>query len=951
MFTKALQKPVPWRVSYRGAADFLRERYAEVYGWCLQITGNEVQEAEDLIQDAFILLSHAKTSAEDLRNPEGYIYVILRNLHRSRYERERRHIPLEILDYDCARLGLSVTDSSHLLIVADQLRRICEFACERKETSRAGSVLILRFFHGYYPTEIANILVSSRQSVEEYLRAIRKEARDSLARTAKPVLRDVKATAEKATAAVCSRTSTAIQRLEDAGPELAEPPSGQILVPQTTETVLDEFRRQIFASCSSPCPGSSVLAKWYRLEAVSPLPTDLLAHIVSCWRCLSEVNRLLNLAPLNSRDPSDSAGKQSGSGFTVFSRRSSKKGKGAGNDRLKRLDRLAAELFEHRPESLCVAVNGRPVATQSLTGTRSEITVRLQQSTGIDFVEVFSEQDVRLLMLPIRELPPNGPFEQSTVARLSEGRELTATFRHTSPWPSVCVSYSSADVREVAEISTSPSVRSPQLGTERWSWPVWRPTWRWVGASLSLLAMCLYLVEQTRYDTAEARTLVGRCTTWENEVRQPAANVVRQRFDFWERSSPQALHETVEVWRGSGRRSRLAQHLDRAGHVLGTSDRPPLRDTEAQPDRIWQFEPSAESFAAFTRPQERLLVRRHGEASDVEADQITLTLDLLTHRPTAEILRVNGREFEFVETGFDSVPTTDSPLALSAVQPPEHRHAVGAIPTSSAPLLPTKAELELSELQARVALHALRADLQDGVRYRQKPDGVAVEIVVDRDGREKTIAALERVPLVRPRFRVVEDLALTAETASEAPASPPKEEPPRFEPLMEPYLRHQLGSAAAVNEVMAAAARASDDLLHRAVALSELSQRYPAETIAALTPEARLELLRLVQSDLAELEIERRNFQQIVVELVRPVASATIDPGKKDTGENWTASAAELLETAQTLHRFCSSLFVQTTEPPADSLSNLTERVVAIEERLQTEAARLQRNLVAHVGQ
>jgi len=244
-YSKDVQKPVPWPDHSGSAADFVCERYAEVFAWCLQITGDDVHEAEDLIHDAFILLSHSSVSLEDLRNIKGYIYTILRNLHRSRYERGRRHVPLPILDYDSARIGLSVVDSSHLVIVADQLRRICQFACERKETSRAGSVLILRFFHGYYPSEIAAILVSSRRSVEEYLRAIRQEALDFLAARAKPILCVVKATA-------------------DSHPR-------RTLATDTTETLLEDLRQHIFASCSSPCPSSTSLVRWYRPEANSPV--------------------------------------------------------------------------------------------------------------------------------------------------------------------------------------------------------------------------------------------------------------------------------------------------------------------------------------------------------------------------------------------------------------------------------------------------------------------------------------------------------------------------------------------------------------------------------------------------------------------------------------------------------------------------------------------------------
>jgi RNA polymerase sigma factor (sigma-70 family) len=927
-----MQEPASCTAPYSTAADFLRLHYAKVFAWCLQITSNDIHEAEDLIQDAFVLLSNASVSAEDLRNIEGYIYTVLRNLHRSRFERRRRHVPLPILEYDCARLGLSVTDSSSLLIVADQLRRICRFACERKETSRAGSVLILRFFHGYYPTEIAAILLSSRESVEEYLRTIRREACDFLAGTAKTALLNIKA----------KGTTEGLA----AGSALAE---------ETTETLLDELRRYIFDSCSSTCPGSLALARWYRPEAVSPLPVQVLAHIASCPRCLEEVSRLLKLLPLDTRNPSDSAGKQSGSDFTVFSRRSSKKRRRAGSDNLKRLVRVAGDLFEHKPERLLIAVNGQPIAAQPVVGPRSEITLRLRQSAGIDFIEVFSEQDVRLLMISIRELPPDGPFEQSAITRLSGDRELRATFQYTSPWPSVHVLYLSQAPPHLAEAPT-PTDGQLQNAEQHWRWtlrrPSWHPVWRWSGATVSLIAMAFYLMEQARYNTAEARSLVAECAAWEDAVRFPTLSVVRQRFDFRERTASGTLHDTVEVWRGAGRYGRFARHLDPSGHVLGTSEEIPLR-VGHQANQMWQFDPSAETFAAFTQPQEKLRVFDSGQTSEVEAAQITLSVDNQTRRPVGAVLYSQGLEFEFVETDFDLLPANSSPLATLVGRPPEPKRVVPTTAVDAAPALPTKAELEMAELQARIALHALRADRQDGVQFQQTVDGVTVDILVEtRKDQDEIVAALRQAPLVRPRFRVLADFALSAgASASTAATSSPVQQPTRYPPLMEPYLRDQLASAEAVRDVMSAAAGSADDLLHRAFALSRLSGRYPSSAIATLSSGARLEVLRLVEGHLADMEIESNNFRTTVIDLIRPVAATSEPASTSEAGTDWTASAAELLHTANTLHEICSSLFVDKTQPPDGSLATLARRIITLDQQFHAETESLQRNFTAHIAQ
>jgi len=57
-----------------------------------------------------------------------------------------------------AETGLRTIDPRDQIQVHDELRRVYQYACARKETSKAGSVLILRFFHGYYPSEIAKLL-------------------------------------------------------------------------------------------------------------------------------------------------------------------------------------------------------------------------------------------------------------------------------------------------------------------------------------------------------------------------------------------------------------------------------------------------------------------------------------------------------------------------------------------------------------------------------------------------------------------------------------------------------------------------------------------------------------------------------------------------------------------------------------------------------------------------
>src|SRR5262249_27046734 len=144
---------------------------------------------------------------------------------------------------------------------------ICTYACSRKETSRAGSVLILRFFHDYYPTEIAQVLRSSRHCVDQWQRLARSELKLFLT---KPVrLRFVSAN---------SRV--------------------RILHPNFSTVDVDplaELRRIIFQSRQGECLSPEELRDIYETGKDEALTTSTIGHIASCRSCLDQVNELLQL--------------------------------------------------------------------------------------------------------------------------------------------------------------------------------------------------------------------------------------------------------------------------------------------------------------------------------------------------------------------------------------------------------------------------------------------------------------------------------------------------------------------------------------------------------------------------------------------------------------------------------------------------------------------------------
>jgi DNA-directed RNA polymerase specialized sigma24 family protein len=103
---------------------------------CVAYLTNQESAADDLVQDAFVPWMLSRSRLDEIENIDAY-----------------------------------------RMQATEELHQICAYACFRKESSKAGSVLILRFFHNYFPTEIAGVMNSSRNCVDQWQRLARREAK------------------------------------------------------------------------------------------------------------------------------------------------------------------------------------------------------------------------------------------------------------------------------------------------------------------------------------------------------------------------------------------------------------------------------------------------------------------------------------------------------------------------------------------------------------------------------------------------------------------------------------------------------------------------------------------------------------------------------------------------------------------------------------------------------
>jgi len=349
-------------------------------------------------------------------------------MHVAKLNRSAQHLQetaLSVADYDTCRLSWSAIEPPRRMQASEELYQICSYACSRKESSKAGSVLILRFFFDYFPSEIARVLNGSRHSVDELQRFARREAKLFMNKPRRLRFVDLKKASER-------------QRIKYLRPD---------------GDVMSGLRQMIFDSCAGECLARPVLESTYTTGNADALTTTALAHIVSCPKCLDTVNSLLGLPLLSERyqtqtnepPPDDGDGGTSGGGSgtlpTTFGHK-------------------LRETHEHKPQELRIAVNGFVVSSLKVSSELSELDLNLTPDDPVEFVEVSSEQGVQLLFFSV---DPAGPQpEQWAVVELSGGRSLAACF-HNENGPTLQVVYEDELPGEAfeAEAPTANNLSSP----------------------------------------------------------------------------------------------------------------------------------------------------------------------------------------------------------------------------------------------------------------------------------------------------------------------------------------------------------------------------------------------------------------------------------------------------------------------------------------------------------
>jgi DNA-directed RNA polymerase specialized sigma24 family protein len=927
-------QPAPLAGLRPGSQSAREKVFLEHYAWLLEcalnMTRGQRERAEDLVHDVFVQFHVKQVDLATIDDVRGYLNGMLRNLHLLQLRRSTRHPlhQLSLLDHDTVAISLRAQDSADQLQSLDLLRRACEFVCYRKETALTASVLILRFFHGYYPEEICRLLSSKRKAVDQWIVRGRNDAKEYLSKPY-PLPESV----------------TTIETI--------------LPTATTAGSFLRSLREFIFASCTTPC---SLLTTKER-----DFDTADLAHFVSCAVCLTRRCEELGLPGIGERmadEISDRDDSKSGGGGGATSKglvlRASRKTSRA--NVLRRGYERRREIFEHHPKELSLTFDGQAHATLLLNAAVNTLNLSLDRNELPSCVAILSDQDFRFLLLDAADLASSETKRYSLM--LSDGRSLEVLIEPETLGPSIQVVYrdpvfgQAMSLKDEAEFDHSKTsimkffeaddsvkpksiIRSAVRGIARLAKGFKRLFVDMMSPMLATALVCgvaaivLFTLSLRGHSVMKADELLQRATVAENAaVRSGATGVVVQsvRIQTTQRKTERTLYRDVQQKR------RLKDKTLSQQDAL-------LRAQLENFGIAWNDPLSAGSFRDW---HDRVAVARD-VVKRPENGLLTLTTTVSAGRIASESLTVREADFhpvkrtvelrdegtvEVAELNYSVLPwSTVNPDIFEPLTPiseakgqPLHASVLPHPPRGVTP-----GEMDLAELSARLVLNRLGFDANSRIEISRGADGVHVQGIVDTETQKTQLQMqLRLVPHVLPSILTVQEMAANyasgPEITSIHQSSEAAEAPSSLERYFTEHGLDRKGLPPTAEEFV----ESSFAVKHETGQISTLLQRFSTNT--TLPTEARTALGELlVQHKTALLAaLGREERALMAVQLIDHPSSASASgadgaQGLRDDAEKNFALCVELTSGSESEPRYAQVIAPQL----ANSIAEL--RVAALQ--------------------
>lgn len=913
-------------------------KYRWLMRWAMHFAQNDRSFAEDLVQETYVRILKFRNTLSVLDDIEPLLYTHLRYA----YLTERRRgltnafLSLSAADFDTLAISLRTVPSFDQVERQNELRKILAFLLWRRRAAKFASFFILRFFHGFAPAEIANICLVSRHAVDLGLGNARQELKTYFANSEQ--------------LHVLGRGS-----VPDYKPINTAVPSSDF-----THEILET----IFDSVCGVCPSDAALERNYRTLNQRPLESELLAHIVSCKKCLGRITQLSNTPPPTPSmedkfKPTRRAGKlkrQDTSEKTTVARI------------MARAEERVRESFEHRPSGLVIALNAEVVAVRDISSPSAVLKVETRSIENLNMIELFSEQGMLMLSLEILQRPPMAPPELRRDITLSGERTLTLVVRFTATGALIEATYldpgfltnvvekhdlfeGTSSLRETGKIDAEFEIGDQESGAasiapaapwkqSRWSRFTDRVSVLWRArplvplAALGLLLACtiLWVTADHQREQINAANLLNESVRAERHRRiQHGPGVIHQRVAL--RTTGHTLQR--DIYRDIDSRRQPKRH------PMDSVERS-LREKLEQAGVDWDDPLSASGFQAWQddQPEHQDQMKRDGSGLITLTTAVSpgpivresLTVRLSDLHPVARALYFRDQEtIEVAELSYEVVPWGPaSEEWFESTHDPSssfhHRPANFRLPSGSSEL--SEAEIDMARLSVLLAFQKLHADTE-GLSVTASDKGIAVTGIVENDARKSEITkSLLAIPHVTVKILSYLDVSSKPEVGSgitsvKAMSMVAGESPLHDQCAAQGILRDRCQQLAIL------LLNASATLVRESNRLNDLQRLYPPTK--ALSPQARVLLSELARVHIDHLAVAAGEEESALPTLgtERPPASngATVRQTEINEAVQQNLRLAEELVYAGDEHTRSPALIIHDLETSAAEVRAAVSRI------------------------
>lgn len=252
----------------------LTQHHAEMFRWAKMLTKGDTSSAEDLVQDISLKFLSAPRCVDGVSNIKGFLRTSMQNAYvsskRTSHAAYEHPIPEDFELSD----GLKFDPRANIDL-RDRLVEALLYSLSRRRKTISASVLLLRCYHGYRITEIAQVLKRNRNSIETHVLKAR-----------------------------CDVAEFSFRNRYRLVTKAVWPLTDRKILPSSAGDPLTILRLMIFEDREGDCPTKVELRERYEDAQWRPDRVDA-AHLVTCARCLERLNGILGLPSLRDRHPLD----------------------------------------------------------------------------------------------------------------------------------------------------------------------------------------------------------------------------------------------------------------------------------------------------------------------------------------------------------------------------------------------------------------------------------------------------------------------------------------------------------------------------------------------------------------------------------------------------------------------------------------------------------------------